>query len=229
VLTGDFTLAEALDLVQRSGHTEAMPEFIRTLRVLVRGESIETSNKYNYDISEAQYYDIISEKSASLFALSCKVGALARGVEYADTLGHFGWSLGMAFQMIDDLDDMLDSPNRSYDCDLRNGYLALPLIRVFANLQDGHRDRLIDVIERADFNAETERYVVDLCMECGSIHQTHEEIHRHLDRARTSLDRFQPGEAQSLLTQVLDDLKAYADNQVRNYENFLSEDSAMDA
>ena len=41
VLTGDFALAEALDLVQRSGHPEAMPEFIRTLRVLVRGESIE--------------------------------------------------------------------------------------------------------------------------------------------------------------------------------------------
>jgi len=227
VLTGDFALAEALQLVQRSGHLEAMPEFIRALRVLVRGESVETVNQYNFDLSEAQYYDIISEKSASLFALSCKVGAMTAAPEYADRMGHFGWSLGMAFQMIDDLDDMLDSPNHSYDCDLRNGYLALPLIRVFGNLQDGHRDRLIDVIERADFSADTERYIVSLCMEYRTIEQTNEEIHGHLDRARSVLDRFSDGEARSLLTQVLDDLAAYSDNQVGNFATFLREDSAM--
>lgn len=226
VLTGDFSLAEALDLVQRSGHPEAMPEFIRTLRVLVRGESIETTNKYNYDLTEAQYYDIISEKSASLFALSCKVGALTRGEEYADPLGHFGWGLGMAFQMIDDLDDMLDSPQQSYDCDLRNGYIALPLIRVFSALRDGHRDRLIEVIESAEFTNENERYIVGLCMEYGSIHETTQEIHSHLDRARGALDRFERGDAWRLLVQVVDDLKAYADNQIENYEDFLRKSTA---
>ena len=226
VLTGDFALAEALDLVQRSGHAAAMPEFIRTLRVLVRGESIETTNKFNYDLTEAQYYDIISEKSASLFSLSCKVGALTRGAEFADPLGHFGWGLGMAFQMIDDLDDMLDNPQQSYDCDLRNGYIALPLIRVFSALQDGHRDRLIEVIESADFGDENERYIVGLCMEYGTIHETTAEIHSHLDRARGALDRFERGEAWQLLARVVDDLKAYADNQVENYEDFLRKSTA---
>jgi geranylgeranyl pyrophosphate synthase len=168
VLTGDFALAEALELVHRSGVPAAMPEFIRTLRVLVRGESLETTHKYNYSLSEAQYYEIISEKSASLFALSCKAGAMAAGGDYADALGHFGWNLGMAFQMIDDLDDMLDNPQRSYDCDLRNGYIALPLIRVLDALKDGHRERLVKIIEKADFKPETERYIVDLCLEYGA-------------------------------------------------------------
>ncbi len=227
VLTGDFALAEALELVQRSGHTQAMPEFVRALRALVRGESVETVNQYNYDLSEAQYYDIISEKSASLFALSCKVGAMLQGREYADTMGHFGWSLGMAFQMIDDLDDMLDNPNHSYDCDLRNGYLALPLIRVLGDLRDGHRDRLIEVIEGADFTPSTERYIVSLCMEHGAIQRTNNEIHQYFDRARASLERFDDSEARRLLGQVLDDLTAYADNQVDNYANFLREDTAM--
>ena len=87
VLSGDFALAEALDMVLHSGRPEAMPEFIRTLRVLVRGESLETTHKYDYNLTEAQYFDIISEKSASLFALSCKIGGMCRGVQYADTLG----------------------------------------------------------------------------------------------------------------------------------------------
>jgi len=220
VLTGDFALAEALELVQRSGVPAAMPEFIRTLRVLVRGESLETSHKYDYAISEAQYYEIISEKSASLFALSCKAGAIAAGSEYADALGHFGWNLGMAFQMIDDLDDMLDSPQRSYDCDLRNGYIALPIIRVLDALKDGHRERLVRIIEKGDFNPETERYIVDLCIEYGAITQTRSAIDRNLDRAADALSRFSPSPAREFLAGIVTDLRAYAGAQEKNFADF---------
>jgi octaprenyl-diphosphate synthase len=226
VLTGDFALAEALELVQRSGYPEAMPEFIRTLRVLIRGESIETSNKFNYELSEAEYYDIISEKSASLFALSCKVGALSQGLEFADSLGHFGWNLGMAFQMIDDLDDIVDNPNKSYDCDLRNGYLALPMIRVLNNLQDGHRDRMIGIIEEGDFSPANERYIVSTCMDLGTIDATNVEIRKHLTRARESLVRFNDSRARALLVHVVDDLTTYADRQVDNFASYLRESTA---
>jgi geranylgeranyl pyrophosphate synthase len=181
---------------------------------------METVHKFDYDLTEAQYFDIISEKSASLFALSCRVGGMRRGTQYADTLGHFGWSLGMAFQMIDDLDDLLDDPNRSYDCDLRNGYLALPMIRVLGSLQDGHRSRLVEIIESADFRPETERYIVSLCLEHGAIEDTRAEIHRHLDRAASQLDRFERSESRDLLFGVAEDLKAYSDNQVANFTSF---------
>lgn len=226
VLTGDFALAEALELVQRSGYPEAMREFIRTLRVLIRGESVETSNKFNFELSEAEYYDIISEKSASLFALSCKVGALSQGAEFADTLGHFGWNLGMAFQMIDDLDDIVDDPAHTYDCDLRNGYLALPMIRAFAHLQDGNRERLVSIIRDGEFTPENERFVVSLCMELGTIEETNAEIRKHLTRAREALGRFSESRSRELLTHVVDDLAAYADRQVENFAVYLREHTA---
>jgi octaprenyl-diphosphate synthase len=200
-----------------------MPEFIRTLRVLVRGESLETAHKFDFGLKEAQYYEIISEKSASLFALSCKAGALAGGSDLADMLGHFGWNLGMAFQMIDDLDDMLDNPQRSYDCDLRNGYLALPVIRVLEALKDGHRERLVRVIEGAEYSPESERYIVDLCMEYGGIAQTHQAIVRHLDRAAETTTRFSASPARDLLAGVCQDLHAYADRQVENFASFSRE------
>ncbi len=223
VLTGDFALAEALDLVQRSGVAGAMPEFIRTLRTLVRGESLETTHKFDFDLNDAQYYEIISEKSASLFALSCKSGALASGTEYADALGHFGWNLGMAFQMIDDLDDMLDNPQQSYDCDLRNGYIALPMIRVLDTLKDGHRERLVRMIESGDFGPENERYIVGLCLEYGAITQTHQAIDRHLERAADTLSRFSASPAKDLLAGVVKDLRAYAGQQVENFAGFARE------
>jgi octaprenyl-diphosphate synthase len=223
VLTGDFALVEALDLVQKSGTAVAMPEFIRTLRVLVRGESLETRHKFDYSLNEAQYYEIISEKSASLFSLACKSGALAHGSEFADALGHFGWNLGMAFQMIDDLDDMLDDPQKSDDCDLRNGYLALPVIRVLGTLQDGHRERLVKIIQDADFKPENERYIVDLCLEYGAISQTNQAIGRHLSRAADTLSRFGPSPARDLLADIVADLRTYANRQVENFASFSRE------
>jgi octaprenyl-diphosphate synthase len=224
VLTGDFALAEALDLVQKSGAPEAMPEFIRTLRVLVRGESLETTHKYDYALNEAQYYEIISEKSASLFALACKAGAISAKSGFADSLGHFGWNLGMAFQMIDDLDDMLDSPQKSFDCDLRNGYLALPMIRVLDALKDGHRERLVKIIEDADFGPENEKFIVELCHEYGAINATRQSIERHLTRAEDTLSRFAASPARDLLAGIVTDLRAYTEHQVANFKNFSRND-----
>ena len=220
ILTGDFALAEALAMVQRSQHSATMPEFIRTLRVLVRGESLETAHKFDFGLSKAQYYDIISEKSASLFALSCKVGGMTRGFQYSDTLGHFGWSLGMAFQMIDDLDDMLSTPNHSNDCDLENGYICLPLIHLLDRLKDGHREHLVDIINNADFSPDNERFIVSLCLEHDAISHTREEIHKHLVRARESIERFDPSEARGLLERVVNGLDVYSENQVKNFSVF---------
>lgn len=220
VLAGDFALAEALELVSKNPFSHTMPEFLRTIRVLVRGESLETVHKFNFDINEATYYEIISEKSASLFALSCKVGALGLHSEYADALGHFGWDLGMAFQMIDDVDDMLAHPNQSFDCDLRNGYLSLPVIKTLNTLEDGNRDRLVKIIKDGDFSPDNELFIVSLCNELGAVEQCSEAIGKHLDNAGGSLTRFQQSDAKDLLSSIINDLKAYAGNQITNFMKF---------
>ncbi|UCH85572.1 MAG: polyprenyl synthetase family protein [Candidatus Latescibacterota bacterium] len=221
VLAGDFVLAEALLLVQRSGLQHAMHEFLRTIRVLVQGESRETNHKFDFDMNEAVYFEIISEKSASLFSLSCKVGGMSRRSEYSDLLGHFGWNLGMAFQMIDDLDDMLDLPRGMVDCDLKNGYIALPVIHTITNLTDGHRQGLVDVIQTGKFTPDDERQIVLLCKENGGFDHAAGEINKHLDRAGEALDRFESdGDAKKLLGSVVLDLKTYAAVQIEGFREF---------
>lgn len=221
VLAGDFVLAEALLLVQKSGLAHTMPEFLRTIRVLVQGESRETVHKFDFDVDEAVYFEIISEKSASLFALSCKAGGLGRRSEFSDVLGHFGWSLGMAFQMIDDLDDMLDLPRGMGDSDLRNGYLALPVIRTLGALRDGFREELVGIIRSGDFTPENQRRIVGMCREHGGFESAGVEIRKHLDRAFETLERFtKGGDARNLLEAIILDLRAYSDVQLHELDVF---------
>jgi octaprenyl-diphosphate synthase len=221
VLAGDFALAEALLLVQKSGLVHTMPDFLRTIRVLVQGESRESLHRFDFDVNEAVYYEIISEKSASLFALSCKAGGLSRHSEYSDLLGHFGWNLGMAFQMIDDIDDMLDLPLGMHDCDLRNGYIALPLIRTLGNLRDGYRAELIDMVRAGDFTPQNQRRIVALCRDHGGFEIATAEIHKHLERAIEVIGRFADGgEARCLLDAIILDLGAYSDMQLSELDFF---------
>ncbi len=225
VLAGDYAFTEALHLVEQAQLSQTMPEFLRTIRVLVKGESRETMHSFNLDINEATYYEIISEKSASLFALSCKVGALSHSFRFADTLGHFGWNLGMAFQMIDDLDDMLAHPKHASDSDLQNGYLALPVIKLLSNLGDGYRDRLVKIITDKDFSHDNEIYIVSLCNEMGTIQHCNDEIHKHLEHAGHTLRRFRQSEAKDLLLHIISDLKNYTNNQIDNLVKFSTSGS----
>lgn len=222
VLAGDYVLAEALLLVNRSGLHHTLPEFLRTIRVLVRGESRETNHKYDFDMNDAAYYEIISEKSASLFSLSCKVGGMSHGSDYTDVLGHFGWNLGMAFQMIDDLDDMLELPAGNADCDLKNGYIALPVIHVLGSVRDGHRESLVELIRGGAFTTEDEMEIAFLCARHGGIQHAHEEIRRHLDRAREYVEPLRDGDAKALLGAIVSDLGSYADAQVAEYLRLAS-------
>jgi len=221
VLAGDYVLSEALLLVHQSGVHSTMPDFLKTIRILVSGESRETNHKFDFDMDEATYNDIISEKSASLFALSCKAGGMTNQSERAQALGQYGWHLGMAFQMIDDLDDMIGLTNGSMDCDLENGYLALPVIRVLTNLQDGHREQLVELIQRGELTGDDERMIVTLCADHGGIQHTKNEIRRHLDLARETIAEFDQKEGAEMLRNILTDLNTYCDGQISSFSDIV--------
>ena len=91
------------------------------------------------------------------------------------------------------------------------------------DLKDSHRERLVAIIEAGDFKPEHERFIVGLCLEYGAIAQTHQAIDRHLDRAADTLSRFASSPAKDLLAGVVNDLRAYAGQQVENFAGFARE------
>src|SRR5690606_29034317 len=107
VFTGDFLFARAFSLITQKTSLENLQKLAKVIRSICEGEIDQFNDRFNMDITIPQYLKRIGRKTALLFALSCKVGAHESGCspKLQRTLWKFGYSLGMAFQITDDLLD----------------------------------------------------------------------------------------------------------------------------
>lgn len=133
VLAGDMLLVEALRLAS-AVDSETWTELIATLGRLVDGEIIQLRGRMAVSLDESTYFDIVRGKTASLFEWALRTGARTGGANHVaiDALGRFGASLGVAFQLVDDLLDYDGDAVRTGKTllvDLAEGKVTLPLIR----------------------------------------------------------------------------------------------------
>jgi len=167
VLLGDFLLSHAFCLCTDLDREPARIIAEATTRVC-EGELTQIAQKHNWDLTERQYIDIITDKSASLFAASCRVGAHLAGAPDAvcGALAAFGLSMGVAFQITDDLLDLTGDESRAgktlgTDIDQDKPTLALihllhhsdpPQKAVLCSMIDAGkgRDRLVAMLRAAE-------------------------------------------------------------------------------
>lgn len=144
VLAGDMLLVEALRLASTnvsSANDVTWTELVATLGRLVDGEIIQLRGRVAVSLDEATYFEIVRGKTASLFEWALRAGARVGGASEAaiDALGRFGGSLGVAFQLVDDLldyDGDAARTGKTLFADLAEGKVTLPLIRA-ASSGDG--------------------------------------------------------------------------------------------
>jgi geranylgeranyl pyrophosphate synthase len=132
VLTGDFLFARSASLAADTNHNEVIKLFSRTLSVIVNGEVNQLFNS-RCNTSKEDYFQRIYAKTASLFETSTLSAALLSGAPKVeeDALKKFGYSLGMAFQIIDDLLDYTgdeEKVGKPVGGDLRQGLITLPML-----------------------------------------------------------------------------------------------------
>jgi geranylgeranyl pyrophosphate synthase len=133
ILAGDFLLARASEIAAGLG-TEVAGLLAATIARLCEGQVRELQDAYNLDRTEDAYVASIEGKTAALFASSCRIGALVAGHERerVDTLTRFGKAYGMAFQVIDDVLDVVateEQLGKPAGHDLVEGVYTLPTIR----------------------------------------------------------------------------------------------------
>ena len=139
ILAGDFLLAKASELAASLG-TEVAALLAASIGRLCEGQVRELQLIYDRSRTEDQYYLAIQGKTAELYATSCRIGGLVAGAdgETLDRLTTFGLAYGMAFQIVDDVldlvatDEELGKPSGN---DLREGVYTLPVIRMLADGQ----------------------------------------------------------------------------------------------
>jgi geranylgeranyl pyrophosphate synthase len=132
VLTGDYFFARAAYLAAGIGSLPLMEHFARTLMTIVNGEVIQLFRDQSGD-DRQDYFDRIYAKTASLFELATMGAALLRQAnqEIVEAMRRFGYQVGMAFQIVDDVLDFAGDEaqlGKPLASDLRNGLLTLPTL-----------------------------------------------------------------------------------------------------
>ena len=137
ILAGDFLLAKASELAASLG-TEVAELLAATIGRLCEGQVRELQLIYDVTRNEEQYLQAIAGKTAELYATSCRIGGIVGGAErdVINKLTEFGHAYGMAFQVVDDIldlvatDEELGKPSGN---DIREGVYTLPVIRMIAS------------------------------------------------------------------------------------------------
>jgi heptaprenyl diphosphate synthase len=139
ILTGDFLLARASEIAASLG-TEVAALLARTIGQLCEGEVGQLRYAFDPDRPEEAYFRSIAGKTASLLSTSARIGGITTGAprESIDALTAYGTSLGMAFQICDDIRDLTSSERdlgKPAGHDMVEGTYTLPVIRALA--EDG--------------------------------------------------------------------------------------------
>jgi heptaprenyl diphosphate synthase len=161
ILAGDFLLARASEIAASLG-TEVAGLLARTIGDLCRGQVAELQTLYDINRTEEQYYPSIAGKTASLFSAATRIGGIVAGRDRAtiDRLTEFGTLYGMAFQIVDDILDVIatdEQLGKPAGKDMLEGVYSLPVIYTLSSpLGLKLRELLIDGLSEADRRAAIE-------------------------------------------------------------------------
>jgi octaprenyl-diphosphate synthase len=209
VLVGDFLLARALTIAAGTERIEVIRTIAGITENMSQGEIHQLAKKGAIDLTEAEYMEVIENKTAVLIRGACRVGALLAGADGSDVeaLSDYGHSLGIAFQMADDLlDYTADSKElgKVVGADLREGKLTLPVIRSLEGAGPEDRQRMIDIIRAEDFTDEDFTLLVQLLRKHGGISYTQAQAGQYVEKAKNALSVFLPSQERETLAMIAD-------------------------
>lgn len=209
ILTGDFLLARGLSIAARTGIPEVIDVIAKITEDMSQGEIFQLDRKGDPQLTEEEYLEIIRCKTAVLFEGACRISALIADApeEKKDALSRYGFHLGMAFQMADDLLDYTsESENlgKEIGADLREGKLTLPVIHTLKNAEDGDRRWIVKNMQDPDFTPGTFARLVKLLENCGGIEYTRKYAEYHIRNAKEALGAFPLSDTRDILMNVAD-------------------------
>lgn len=190
VLVGDFLYTRAFQLMVQLGDMDILTHMANTTNTIAEGEVLQLVRAGNADTTEQQYLDVITRKTAILFAAGCYGAATLCHQESSVCQGmhSFGLNLGIAFQMIDDILDYEGDPaamGKNVGDDLTEGKPTLPLIYT---LEHGTKEEQA-LVRRAitEKTAEDIEQVLAAVQRCGALNYTKQQARKYHNLALAEL------------------------------------------
>lgn len=195
VLAGDWLYMKAFQIALREANFHILDLLIAVTQWMVEGELIQLGRLGSIRVTEADYMDLVSRKTAGLFATCARLGAVTAGAdsEAEQRLGEYAWNLGMAFQLVDDVLDFTASEEilgKPVGSDLREGKLTLPLI--YALEQGGTEGRRMveTVLADRSYRRVPFRAILELAESCGGIERARRRAQQFAEVARRIIGTF---------------------------------------
>jgi octaprenyl-diphosphate synthase len=209
VLVGDFLLARSIAIAAETDSVPIIDVLAHTTAQMSEGEIHQLLHCGDLAIDEADYMEVIGRKTACLIQSACRVGALLAEapVDQVEALSEYGYSLGIAFQMADDLLDYTADTTvlgKPIGTDLREGKLTLPIIYALQRATEEDRTRMEIIVRDTDVTQKDFETVVKLITEYGGIEYARKRAQVHIDQAKASLNTFRSSETRILLEQLAD-------------------------
>jgi len=202
VLVGDFLFTHAFYLASSLETTFACQTIGRATNAVCAGEMRQIRTRGNFGLSEPEYISIIEAKTAELCACCCRLGAHYAGAtaEREHALDRFGRHLGIAFQIADDLLDLVGdevSMGKSLGTDLEKQKPTLPLIRLLAESTSDERAELVELLSSG--GAVARQTIDDRLQRSDAVQYTLDKARWYARQAADDTRQLPPGPARDAL------------------------------
>jgi octaprenyl-diphosphate synthase len=173
VLAGDWLYMQAFKIAVQERNFRILDTLIELTQQMVEGELLQME-KLGQLITLDEHFDLIYRKTACLFSVCMRLGAIVGGASAAqeDALAQYGHDLGMAFQIVDDMldltasEDVLGKPVAS---DLREGKVTMAVIHALERCTPEERRKIETILRERAFNGVTHAHIIDILQRYGSL------------------------------------------------------------
>lgn len=213
ILVGDFLWSRALDMIIKDNRRDLVDIVSTSVGKIIRGELLEISHKNDHDMRPEIYMEIIQGKTAELFSVAARGGAIVSGIgsAFEDALASYGFYLGQAFQLADDaLDYVADGTcfGKASGQDLKEGRLTYPLIMVLKKAGDEEKKFIREALVSSRVTDGQFESVSEMICRHGGIDETMILANDLVGRAKKFLEVFKPSIERDALYGIADHVVA---------------------
>lgn len=209
VLVGDFLFSRAFQLMVRDGSLRVLQILSGAAAVIAEGEVMQLSTSNDTETSEDEYLEVISSKTAKLFAAACQLGAVVaeRPAAEEEALESYGRNLGIAFQLVDDALDYTARQatlGKTVGDDFRDGKITLPVVLAFRRGSEEERSFWRRTLEEGAQREGDLARAIALMERHGALADTIERARHYGAIARDALGLFPQSTAKQALIEAID-------------------------
>lgn len=207
VLVGDFLLSKGLLLSIDNEDFDLLKLISIAVREMSEGELLQIEKARKLDISEEIYFEIIRQKTATLIAACCGIGAASVGAteETVQQMRKFGEYIGIAFQIKDDLFDYSEEKiGKPTGIDIKEQKMTLPLIYTLNNCSSKDKGWIINSVKKYNRDKVRVKEVISFVKNQGGIEYTISKMNEYKNKALSILEKFPDSPYKNSLKTMID-------------------------